>query len=174
MTNGRATAISTRWRTMVARRRRCAARWRRTAASRWYASRAPVGKVASRPCESTAIMHPLSRRAHHEQREQHDDGHQGPGQGRGIADVALLERLVIDVQRKEERGPRGAADLARAAEAAGRRGDDERLGEVLEGIDEAQHQVKEDGGRNEGDGDVPETAERAGAVQRGGLVQLFG
>src|SRR2546430_2074927 len=170
MTNGRATAISTRWRTMVARRLRCAARWRRTAASRWYASRASVRKAASRPSESTAIMHPPPRRAHHEQREQHDDGHQGPGQCRGIADVALLERLVIDVQRKEERGPRGAADLAGAAEAAWRGGNDECLGEVLEGIDEAQHQVKEDGRRDEGDGDVPETTNCAGAVQRGGLV----
>ena len=91
----------------------------------------------------------------------HDDDHQDERQRRSVAHVEVVEGLFIEVVEVEIGG------LQRAA-----LGDDKGLGEDLEGIDQLDDQQKEEGRRQQGQGDAPEALPAVGAVELGGLVQM--
>ena len=90
------------------------------------------------------VVNPTAAGAHHQEGEHHDDDEERPGQRGGVAHAEHLEGLAVQVEHVEERGVEGAA-------VGGNKG----LGEGLRGADDAQYQVEEDGGGQEGQGDGP-------------------
>ena len=90
-----------------------------------------------------------------------------PGHGRGVAEVELDERVLPDVHGH------GLGLAQRAALVVGRAGvEQQRLGEQLEPADGGDDDREQDRRAQQRDGDPAELLPRAGAVQRGRLVQV--
>src|SRR5215207_8975175 len=112
------------------------------------------------------VVHEPIREPERDQRQRKDDDEEDPGHCRGVAHPELLEGDSIELDRVHQDGVEGPSGVSSAAKY------DERLGEHLQGRDDADDQVEEDHRREQWDGDVANEAEWSGAIESGGFVEL--
>ena len=120
--------------------------------------------AATESVVSVIVVHPVARAEEGQRGEDGDDRRQHPGERRGVAHAEVAERLLVEVERVEQR---------RVDRPAGAAGDDEGRREGLERLDRLHHRVEEDHRRQQRQRDLAELPPLRGAVDARGLVHVL-